>query len=89
MGCGRLGEAVELWPWRRSRRAVAVVGEAVVEDVGAEDIGPWPWRRGHRAVAVEARPSSFSFSRGRRIRRDLAVEAKPSRRGRGDVAIEL
>ena len=38
-GCG--GEAVELWPWRQGRRAMAL-----------EAVGPWPWRRGRRALAV-------------------------------------
>ena len=92
-GCG--GEAVELWPWRQGRRAMALeaVGpwpwrrgrRALAVAVGGEAVGTWPWRRNRRAVALETRTLSFSYGRGRR---DRWVYAR-GRRSRRALAVAV
>ena len=47
------GEAVGTWPWKRSRRAVALEARLSSRGLGGEEAVLWPWRRGRRAVAVE------------------------------------
>ena len=72
------GEAVGTWPWKRSRRAVALEARLSSRGLGGEAVGPWPlsfsYGRGRRGRL------SFSCCLGRHSRWDVVVEAKPSRR---------
>ena len=65
-GDGRGDEVIELQLWPWEAKPSG-------RGRGREAVAPWPWRRGHRALAVAVGGEAIGT---------LAMEAKPSHRGR-------